>query len=161
MDFGDILNEWDRIKEERSAAKPKAPSPDPTVAKALESWLDKHGVEDKDSREGESGARPERETRRLALMKAQDVLDLHGMKAVEAKAAIAAFIDSASRRGLEKVLVIHGKGLHSEKGAVLKDATRQALEAHRLAGRFGTADKADGGSGAVWVLIKARPAAKP
>ena len=151
MDFGEILDEWEKTKGGRGpssgtpAKKPKS--------EAFEDWIARNGVQDKDAdlaavedREGES--------RRLSSLRPQDVLDLHGMTAGEAAAALGSFIDSASRRGLEKILVIHGKGLHSEGAPVLKKTARRTIEAHPLAGRFGEAEKADGGSGALWVMIR-------
>jgi DNA-nicking Smr family endonuclease len=136
MDFGDILDEWDKIKEVRSAAE----------------------GEDKDSRLPRLDASDRGdESRRIAALRPQAVLDLHGMTADEAESAIDRFMESSARGGLEKVLLIHGKGLHSEGGlSVLKGTARKALEAHRLAGRFGEAAKADGGSGALWVMIRKR-----
>ena len=121
----------------------------------MEAWLAANEVSDKDAAEAarEAGSR-DGESRRLAALKAQAVLDLHGLKADEAEAAIGDFLRSASRLGLEKVLVIHGKGLHSEGAPVLKRAARRVLEAHPLAGRIGVADKYEGGSGALWVLIR-------
>jgi DNA-nicking Smr family endonuclease len=153
MDFGDILDEWDKIKTEgeksRSAGKAERRS-------ALEAWLDAKGIEDKDEGLDEAEDRS-REARRLSALKPQAVLDLHGMSAEAAESAIADFIASSSRSGLEKVLVIHGKGLHSEGGKpVLKKAARKVLEAHPLAGRIGEASRAEGGSGALWVIVKKR-----
>jgi DNA-nicking Smr family endonuclease len=178
MDFGDILNEWDNIKRERketperldrrAPGQPEPPRPknvpskreaSPAVNKALEAWLDAHEVEAKDvDREADLEERRDRESaeaRRLAAMKCQDVLDLHGMKAEEAQSAIEAFIEASSRKGLMKVLVIHGKGLHSEAAPVLKKVARRTIEASPLAGRYGEAAKEEGGSGALWVLIRA------
>ena len=148
MDFGEILDEWDRIKRERKDTSQAGGS--------QEAWLAAHPVRDKDAEAGESGHGAERgrEARRLAALRPQAVLDLHGMTAEEAESAIADFVRGASHRGLEKVLVIHGKGLHSSGTPVLKKVARRALEAQPLAGRFGEADKADGGSGALWVLIR-------
>jgi DNA-nicking Smr family endonuclease len=181
MDFGDILNEWEHIKRERkespapdapradvpakskpessSMASPKAPpKAKPSTAKAFEAWLDAHDVEPKDAdREADLAVdrdRTRKEARELSSMKSQDVLDLHGMTAEEASAAIDAFLQSSSLRGLSKVLVIHGKGLHSDGAPVLKKAARRAIESSRLAGRFGEAAKDEGGSGAMWVMIR-------
>jgi DNA-nicking Smr family endonuclease len=142
MNFGDILNQWDDLeKGKRSNA-------------SLEAWLDAKGVEDKDRNDQEIQDR-ETEYRRLSGLRTQAVLDLHGMNMEEAESAIACFIDASSRSGLEKVLVIHGKGLHSEGGvSVLKKTARRALEAHPLAGRFGEAAKSEGGTGALWVIIR-------
>ena len=167
MDFGDILNEWESEKREVS----KAPSPPPKpaampkktqgkAASSMEAWLSANGVRDKDAEPGEApdGAARGRESRRLAELRPQAVLDLHGMTGEEAESAVADFVRLSSRRGLEKVLVIHGKGLHSSGAPVLKKAARRALETAPLAGRFGEADRTEGGSGALWVLIRgARP----
>jgi DNA-nicking Smr family endonuclease len=182
MDFGEILDDWERIKRERKDSSP-APAPKPSSAKgeperakaeaaecaksaksaatkALEAWLATNGVRDKDAEQAaettQNRAKAGDEQRRFAALKAEAILDLHGLKAEEAEAAIATFLDSASRLGLEKVLVIHGKGLHSEGAPVLKKAARRAIESHPAAGRFGQADKAEGGSGALWVQVRRR-----
>jgi DNA-nicking Smr family endonuclease len=178
MDFGDILAEWDRIKRDRleeastlGTTAPTAPvvasapraKPKSASSTALAQWLEANGVCDKDAEAElapESGAvsREKRcvEARRLDSLKCQAVLDLHGMTSAEAKTSVRGFIDASARAGLEKVLVIHGKGLHSEGAPVLKKATRDVLESHPLAGRFGEATKEEGGSGAVWVLIRSK-----
>jgi DNA-nicking Smr family endonuclease len=140
MDFGDILEQWDKIKEDE---------PSETGA-----GLRGKGIEDADSSD-----RPDREVsrRRLESLKPQATLDLHGMTADEAESAIRSFIDASAREGMEKVLVIHGKGLHSEGGrSVLKSVARSTLEAHPLAGRIGEAASNEGGSGALWVAIRKR-----
>jgi DNA-nicking Smr family endonuclease len=135
MDFGAILDEWDKIKKEHG---------------------DSASIEKRDL-DASSEADRRAESRRLAGLKPQAVLDLHGMIAEEAESAITRFIDASARGGLEKVLVIHGKGLHSEGGvSVLKQTARRTLEADPRAGRFGEASKADGGSGALWVMIRKR-----
>lgn len=153
MNFGDILDEWDRRKQAEAGDRR---SRDEGSAAALRAWLDEKGVDDKDARLGEEEARA-RDSRRLSSLKPQATLDLHGMTAEAAEAAISAFLEASSRSGLEKVLVIHGKGLHSENGrSVLKKTARLALEAHPLAGRIGEASRSEGGSGALWVLIKRR-----
>ena len=122
---------------------------------ALEDWLDKNGVPDKDAEAGAASSIGRgRETHRLAALKAEAVLDLHGMTGEEAETAISRFLDDSSRMGLEKVLIIHGKGLHSSGAPVLKKAARRAIEAHPSAGRFGAANRTEGGSGAMWVLIR-------
>ena len=177
MDFGEVLDEWDRIKREREVSPQppegkKAAAGEPASAKsaakktaakktatrALEEWLSANDVRDKDQ-EPEGGlcvAERNRESRRLSDLRPQASLDLHGMTGDEAESAIADFLRSAHRMGLEKVLVIHGKGLHSAGAPVLKKVARRSIETEPLAGRFGAADKADGGSGALWVLMKKR-----
>lgn len=175
MDFGRILDDWEKIEgrqkdappaeaDERAMADADAGSTAASGAsaagrsarEALEAWLSQNSVSDKDAESGDavSVAQRGREARRLAALRPQATLDLHGMTGEEAESAIAVFLDSSSRMGLEKVLLIHGKGLHSAGTPVLKKAARRALEAHPLAGRFGEADRTDGGSGALWVLIR-------
>jgi DNA-nicking Smr family endonuclease len=130
---------------------------------SLAAWLDSHTVDDKDASsagrpEGEDarGAQAARETeaRRLAAKRPEAVLDLHGMTAEEAEAALSAFFEVSVRKGLEKVLVITGKGIHSQGEPVLGKAARRAIEASPWAGRFGVADAASGGGGALWVILK-------
>lgn len=160
MDFGNILDEWERIQRDRGdsskGARAESALDGQGSSRALEAWIAANEIGDKDA-EPEPADRA-LEARRLAALKPQAVLDLHGMTAEEAGLAIATFIEHASRRGLEKVLVIHGKGLHSAGAPVLKKAAMRALEAHPMAGRFGPADRVEGGSGALWVLLKRRSA---
>jgi DNA-nicking Smr family endonuclease len=165
MDFGDILDEWETIKREHRDSSPQQAGKNdaerkPAATAALEAWLATNGVGDSGAGR-EAGIEPSGparglDSRRLAAIRPQAALDLHGMTAEEAESAIAAFVEASSRGGLEKVLVIHGKGLHSAGAPVLKKAARKALERHPLAGRFGEAGRMDGGSGALWVLIRKR-----
>jgi DNA-nicking Smr family endonuclease len=153
LDFGKVLDDWERLKRDRAEEKAVR------AGSALSSWLDAHGVPDKDeadAREPDGAA----EARRLAALRPQARLDLHGKTAEEARAAIFAFLAEAAGRGLEKVLIIHGKGLHSEGAPVLKKAARAAVESNPLAGRSGEAAREDGGSGAMWVAVRDRRKAK-
>jgi len=123
-------------------------------------WLAVHGVSDKDER-SESGESDDKRSRmeeadRIKRMRPQAVLDLHGKTAAEADALIVDFLLSSSRSGLEKVLVIHGKGLHSTNEHIMTDVVRRALESNGLAGSFGPADRDQGGRGATWVRIRKR-----
>jgi DNA-nicking Smr family endonuclease len=56
---------------------------------------------------------------------------------------------------MEKVLLIHGKGNHSEGEAVLKRAVLQFIEKCPYAGESGQPNVELGGNGATWVLLKA------
>jgi DNA-nicking Smr family endonuclease len=88
----------------------------------------------------------------------QGHLDLHGMTREEAKGAVDAYLRSARSAGKRCVLLVHGRGLHSkEQLPVLKDALRTWLATARF-GRhvlaFATARPADGGAGAIYVLLR-------
>lgn len=174
MRFGDILNEWesrtaipgglDKAAEaeerlRRSDAEAKAGRKPPKRSDAQNSliaWLDEYGTEDKDSEGPAAVSEREREAenRRLRDLRPQARLDLHGQTAEDAEKSIEAFLEGASRSGLEKVLVVTGKGVHSKGEPVLGKTARRVLEASPFAGRFGTAAQQDGGSGALWVLIR-------
>jgi DNA-nicking Smr family endonuclease len=129
---------------------------------ALASWLDAYGVDDKDSRPPEAGddeaalrSAREAERRRFLARKPEASIDLHGMTVSEAEAALSAFLEACARRGLEKVLVVTGKGIHSQGEPVLGKISRRVIEASPWAGRYGVADAASGGGGALWVALKA------
>lgn len=85
----------------------------------------------------------------------QAELDLHGYVADEAKAALAEFIDRCSVRGLSCVRVIHGKGHRSPgKTPVLKPKVASWLARWDAVLAFATARPVDGGTGALYVLLR-------
>jgi DNA-nicking Smr family endonuclease len=87
----------------------------------------------------------------------QGQLDLHGLRTDEAREALAEFLRDVSRRGLRCVRVIHGKGLGSiNKEPVLKNKVRRWLAQKEEVIAFCQARAADGGSGALMVLLKAQ-----
>jgi DNA-nicking Smr family endonuclease len=82
------------------------------------------------------------------------VIDLHGYTASDAENALELFFDRSYREGCEKILIVHGKGNHSNGDAVLKETVRKFIEACPYAGKSGQNPGAEGGSGATWVLLK-------
>ncbi|MGE5651673.1 Smr/MutS family protein [Noviherbaspirillum sp. UKPF54] len=86
----------------------------------------------------------------------QGQLDLHGMRRDEAREALAEFLRNAVKRGTRCVRIIHGKGLGSvNKEPVLKNKVRNWLVQKEEVIAFCQARAADGGSGALVVLLKA------
>ncbi len=82
-------------------------------------------------------------------------LDLHGMVAAEAKKELTSFIKNALERGVRCVRIIHGKGLRSSnQGPVLKPLTVKWLSRQDQVLAFCTARQTDGGTGALYVLLK-------
>ena len=81
-------------------------------------------------------------------------LDLHNMTLETAHLVLLQFIADATSRSLESIRVIHGKGLRSENGPRLKIMTRQVLQDHPRVLAYTQCKPADGGSGAVDVLLK-------
>jgi len=86
----------------------------------------------------------------------QDFLDLHGFTVEDAEVEVENFIKGSLKKGFRCVKIIHGRGLRSPKGPVLKDAIAQWLAGryrkHVIA--FVTARQCDGGLGAIYVLVK-------
>jgi DNA-nicking Smr family endonuclease len=84
-------------------------------------------------------------------------IDLHGLTGAEAKAALRAFIAEAVDRRMSCVRVIHGKGRRSgPRGPVLKHVVNQWMQRADDILAFGSARGVDGGSGAVYVLLRKR-----
>lgn len=88
----------------------------------------------------------------------QDSIDLHGMTLVEAEEALSCFFRRAIQKRLFCVKVIHGRGLRSPQGPVLKDAMKRFL--HRSFSKwtlaYATAKHSDGGLGATYIILKSR-----
>jgi DNA-nicking Smr family endonuclease len=84
----------------------------------------------------------------------QDELDLHGMNRHHALLETSRFIKESRRRGLGCVRIVHGKGLGSRhRQPVLKGLLRKWLLREEVLA-FSQAPAAQGGSGAVLVLLK-------
>jgi DNA-nicking Smr family endonuclease len=85
-------------------------------------------------------------------------LDLHGMTKDEAKPALEKFIVDSKLAGHRCVLVVTGRGLHSKDSIpVLKQSVQSWLIRGRPAKHvlaFCSARPEDGGSGAVYVLLR-------
>ena len=84
--------------------------------------------------------------------------DLHGHTVDEARVAMQRFVTQASSAGQRCVRVIHGRGRNSrDHRPVLKEQVQLWLSRGRLSRlvlAFATAPAADGGAGAVYVLLR-------
>lgn len=82
-------------------------------------------------------------------------LDLHGYTAEAARVAVAGFLTQARQGGRRCVRIIHGKGRGSRNGRpVLKVQVNHWLRQRRDVLGFCSTLPADGGTGAVYVLLK-------
>lgn len=82
-------------------------------------------------------------------------LDLHGMRTEEAFAALRDFVRDARSRGITCVRIVHGKGLRSSnRGPVLKPKVARWLRQWDPVLAFCSAAPADGGTGALYVLLR-------
>jgi DNA-nicking Smr family endonuclease len=79
----------------------------------------------------------------------EDELDLHGLNRAQAGPVIRDFLDQAKARRLQCVRIVHGKG-----AGVLRETLRGALPERAEVLGFVEAPAAQGGSGAVLVLLK-------
>jgi DNA-nicking Smr family endonuclease len=145
MDFGDILNEWEsRRTPERSGRD---------MERYLSEYLpDKDIAAMKDGPEKDESSASNRAL--LRQLKPQAELDLHGLNSSDAIARLGLFLRECRKKGLRKVLIIHGKGNHSSGEPVLGKEVRKYLERCAFAGEFRTASREMGGKGAVWVILR-------
>lgn len=95
---------------------------------------------------------------RRGLLPIDARLDLHGKRAADARTEIATFLREKRARGERCVLLIHGKGEHSPSGVgVLRGEVAAWLSqgaASESVAAFATATEADGGEGAIYVLLR-------
>ena len=167
MDFGEILDQWDmqtqrpygKKKLRRDAKNPVQTDPakeNTQRINPMDYWLNRHGIYDKDAEyPGETKAGENfTKKRKLHTMRPQAEIDLHGMTLEEAYAALVAFFEDAVQKSYQKILIIHGKGNHSENGPVLARFVQKFLESHAHAGETGHPKGRDGGTGSTWVILK-------
>ena len=94
---------------------------------------------------------------------AQSRLDLHRMTAEVARREIFDFIEEAHQFGLRSVLLIHGKGeskADNERSSILKGCVNHWLRELPIVQAFHSAQPRDGGTGAVYVLLRKSEDAK-
>jgi DNA-nicking Smr family endonuclease len=93
---------------------------------------------------------------RRGLYPVEDELDLHGLSQAEARYRLTEFIEISRDAGRRCVRIIHGKGYRSgARGPVLKTAVNLWLRHHLDVMAFASARAIDGGTGALYVLLRA------
>ena len=134
-----------RVRAAPHVSAPRAKTPPPSAA-----------PDDNESSEAGFVA-PGVDRRELRKLKRGDYsptgrLDLHGQTAAEAVASVKTFMDSRRHRC---VCIVHGRGLHSAGNvSILKGPVRQCLRQHPATLAYADAPRDDGGSGAVYVLLR-------
>jgi DNA-nicking Smr family endonuclease len=125
------------------SARREAASVEPDDDAALEAAFVANGVDRRELRKLKRGDYPP-----------GGRLDLHRRTVADAVAQVAHFIDR-SRSRHRCVCIVHGRGLHSEGNvAVLKARVRQGLRQSVAVLAYADAPASDGGSGAVYVLLR-------
>ncbi len=77
-----------------------------------------------------------------------NTLDLRGMRAHEAEAAVESYLDDACRSGVPNVFIIHGHGT-----GVLKQVVREYLAASSYVRSFRPGEKEEGGDGVTMAVL--------
>jgi DNA-nicking Smr family endonuclease len=94
------------------------------------------------------------------LIPIQDHIDLHGLTQKDAEVRVREFLVKSQGRGLQCVLIVHGRGLNSPDSIpVLKERLPVWLnkgQARKIVKAFVSARPYDGGTGAIYVLLRKR-----
>ena len=85
----------------------------------------------------------------------QDSLDLHSYTKTETASALYEFISTSLTKRFRCVLIVHGKG-----EGILRRFTMDWLKEINQVMGFSTAQQSDGGTGALYVLLKSKPPAQ-
>lgn len=92
---------------------------------------------------------------RRGLIPVEAQLDLHGLNQAAARAQLADFLVHCDAAGVRCARIIHGKGSRSgARGPILKIAVDSWLRRHHGVLAFTSAKAIDGGTGALYVLLR-------
>ena len=95
---------------------------------------------------------PNQSNKYAVLAEPQRSIDFHKagiLTNAEITALTKRFLERSSQAGLTKILIITGKGLHSQKGeAVIKPLVEKILQKNKFVKNFSWARRDRGGSGA-------------
>jgi DNA-nicking Smr family endonuclease len=86
----------------------------------------------------------------------EETLDLHGLTVEAGRQQLRDFLVAAQRSGRRCVLVVHGKGTHSDHGAPQREAVLVELlgPLSGLLHAMASAAPSDGGEGATYVMLR-------
>ncbi len=91
---------------------------------------------------------------RLGKYSSEAALDLHRKTLQQARKEVYEFIRDSYRFGLRTVMILHGKGERSNPQALLKSYVNKWLPSMPEVMAFHSAQKKDGGAGALYILLK-------
>ena len=145
-----------RPPRSRSRAQTEAPGSSRELAES--EWTSDVGPGDVLSFARGGVRRREIERLRRGRFKVEADLDLHGRIVADAVAALDRFLEDSRRRGWRCVRIIHGKGFGSRTGLpIMKAHVDRWLRARSEVLAFCSATPPDGGTGAVYVLLRRWP----
>lgn len=157
-DFGEILEQWENGGSgtgRRGRGEPATPGETADRgdrAASMADWLDRYPPDRRDEPSSETEPERGRPHMRPERVRIDDTLDLHGFRLDEALAATGAFVERSVAAGYRKILIIHGKGANGQ--GVLRQQVRAYLEHHPMTGAMGYGRGAEGGRGALWVMLR-------
>lgn len=175
MQTAKIRKQKESGKNQISHKKANAPTPEEKALKAerdfeaqiraensktmnpMEMWLRRYGTIDKDKIAEEQETRSNQYDRNYLInMKPEARIDLHGLHQDEARERLNYFITDCIHKGLRKIIIVHGKGIHTTgTDPVLGELVRRFIEHDKRCGMSGhPKTKMEGGTGATWVILK-------
>jgi DNA-nicking Smr family endonuclease len=86
----------------------------------------------------------------------EHALDLHGLTVEQARKELLEFLGECEAAGIRHAIIVHGKGFRSKDKPVIKPMVNRWLRATDNVLAFHSAQPKDGGSGAVYVLLRKR-----
>ena len=84
----------------------------------------------------------------------EHALDLHGLTVIQARKELQEFLGECAAAAVRHAIIIHGKGFRSKDKPVIKPMVNRWLRSVDNVLAFHSAQPKDGGSGAVYVLLK-------
>jgi len=81
-------------------------------------------------------------------------LDLHSLTVEQARLQLIDFMDECRQFGYRHVIIVHGKGFRSQNRPVIKPMVNRWLRQADEVQAFYSAQPKDGGTGAVYVLLR-------
>ena len=91
---------------------------------------------------------------RAGRLPVESTLDLHGLTIEQARHRLIDFLDACKQSGHRHVLIVHGKGFRSQSKPVIKPMVNRWLREADEVLAFCSAQPQDGGTGAVYVLLR-------
>jgi DNA-nicking Smr family endonuclease len=143
-------------KRDRIPIPPPPPSPVRVVELPPKAQLTVEGDAQRYVARGPGVSRTQLLDLRAGKVHVEEALDLHGQTVESGTQHLREFLVAAHRIGRRCVLVIHGKGTHSEHGAPLREAVLGELlgDLSGLIHALATAIPSDGGEGATYVMLR-------
>lgn len=130
----------------------------------IDNYLKKNPVFDKDSINDdliiqENEKKQLKKNKKYSTQKYNSVrtLDLHNMTVIDAEIMISEFVNKALKDNLRSVIIVHGKGTHSEGGiAVLRNLVHKMFTGNlrSVISHFSHLQERDGGQGATEIFFE-------